>query len=206
MSKTTGSHLLLFLSILSTYAVYGLINIHQRHTLPGLTLYGGTNKKQLTSSIEPVHKSARLSFISARNSNCCIHLHNSRPSRRSTQLHVGNSDNDNDEESFFYNDDAFGLIFLTGLLYLKDTTFATIFGGLSAMAASASYFRVFNGINNNVRLLVPGFVAILTWIVRVGGVGGVDDAEALKVESIVCVISFLWSVVQFTSAKRDTTL
>jgi hypothetical protein len=56
-----------------------------------------------------------------------------------------------------YNDDAFGLVFLSGFAVTQDVAFAVSFVGLSALAAATTNGRLWNQ-DNDAR--VPGAVAL----------------------------------------------
>lgn len=82
----------------------------------------------------------------------------SKSRRRLPQLVVSSHPRleDVEEESERYNDDAFGLVFLTGGVILRDIDFAGTFLAISAIVAASTYaFR-----RNDARL--PGVVALST--------------------------------------------
>ena len=70
------------------------------------------------------------------------------------------SPQDDDTNSRYYNDDAFGFVFLTGGVLSQDVDFVISFGSLSAIAAICTYFGV---ITKDTR--ASALVAILTVIV-----------------------------------------
>jgi len=136
-----------------------------------------------------------------------------------------NDNNSNDKVQLFYNDDAFGLIFLSSSLVLHDYLFATIFVLVSATIATS----VNNG-KIKFQPIIPGIVAMTSVLISViapsiipaidtlvsdtvasllGGVGGVDMAAQnngddfdefmfmnVQFKVIICLVSFSWSIFQ----------
>lgn len=116
----------------------------------------------------------------------------------STPLQAQNdNNNDNSSPSVLYNDDAFGLVFLSSFFVAKDYTFSAIFASLSFLAVILVQF---GGVKFSP--LIPGFVAIISLIVTslVGNVvtDVIPEEIALPVELAACAISLVWGFVQTT--------
>ena len=96
-----------------------------------------------------------------------------------------------------YNDDAFGLVFLTTGLGLKDFQFGAIFLALSGIAASYIYFDK----NNNPRFekILPGLVALVSLIVKFGLTLS-EQQQIEGAEILVCFISLAWSIWNYQRA------
>ena len=96
-----------------------------------------------------------------------------------------------------YNDDAFGLIFLSTSLILQDTIFAGVFLTVSGLAAIVSNSN--NKINDKQRLIMPGIVAMISLALRTLSVSISQDEllivenELLKQELVLCFVSLLWA-------------
>jgi len=123
------------------------------------------------SSAVAVHK---YSFVTS-----CISL------ASSSKDDSGNDDNN--ALSYNYNDDAFGLVFLTGALVDKDYEFSGIFMVLSAVAAAVS--RNLPGDE----LVSPGKVALVALFLRFA-YARFDFSLVSKAEIGVCLISFFWDL------------
>ena len=103
---------------------------------------------------------------------------------------------DNKGGDSYYNDDAFGLLFLSGLLVEHDTPFAATFGILSGITA----FAVKRAVIPFVPLL-PGTIAAISFIVATGiHVTHGDKVfvwrDISKLELIVCAISIGLGILQ----------
>ena len=109
------------------------------------------------------------------------------------------SPQDDDTNSRYYNDDAFGFVFLTGG---QDVDFVISFGSLSAIAAICTYFGV---ITKDTRTLA--LVAILTVIVS-PIVTAVHQHKNLEpptpFEIGVCLISFAFVKQQVSGNKSSS--
>lgn len=106
-----------------------------------------------------------------------------------------NNNNDDDQISNFgYNDDAFGLIFLTALFIENDIPFASTFGILSGIVAAS----VKNGVIS-FQPLLPGVTALVALGVARGVVDvarGERNNASLALEGAVCAVSVGWGIVQ----------
>ena len=116
-------------------------------------------------------------------------------------------DNDDDDEKAnerepSYNDDAFGLVFLTTLLVLNDRLFATVF----AVASFFSVIAVRQSYNKQVVVLpgVTAFAALaITTIIRyctnivavVDDDSIIDNISSLHYELVLCCVSLGWCLV-----------
>ena len=114
----------------------------------------------------------------------------------------------------YYNDDAFGLIFLSASLVIRDFSFAGSFMLLSAVAAATvSNANVAN--IKNFQPLLPGVVAFAALATskiepfaavaqRVGGDFVVPlDERGSQLELIVCSISLVWGIIQQSRSGED---
>ena len=114
----------------------------------------------------------------------------------------------------YYNDDAFGLIFLSASLVIRDFSFAGSFMLLSAVAAAT----VSNANVANIKKfqpLLPGIVAFAALATskiepfaaaaqRVGGDFVVPlDERGSQLELIVCSISLVWGIIQQSRSGED---
>lgn len=121
----------------------------------------------------------------------------------------GNNENNNKSRSkkppmVGYNDDAFGLIFLSGGLLSQDVDFVVTFVTLSAIAA------IFAS-NNNSDTRLPGLVAMttlgLTPIVAylhatiVNGQGMWTVPQPVEIG--LCLVSLVWSFVKWTQEQNE---
>jgi hypothetical protein len=91
-----------------------------------------------------------------------------------------------------YNDDAFGLIFLSSFVVEHDNSFAATFGILSAFAAIFVRQRILQSTP-----LIPGLVALATLLVIQTPIFSnlrPDSISSLQAGS--CILSFVWSVVK----------
>lgn len=115
-----------------------------------------------------------------------------------------------DDTTFFYNDDAFGLIFLTASLALRDLCFAAAFLFLSAIAATAVSANVFK-----FQPVLPGVVAYVALALSkleplssAAQAFGVDIAMPLddngrNIELAICAISLIWGIIQQRRPSSD---
>ena len=102
-----------------------------------------------------------------------------------------------------YNDDAFGLVFLSTLFVENDRLLATVF----AISSAVSLLAVRNGLvgnNNNstnqkLVLVVPGLTAI--WSLGLNGL--LQQTMPSQLELTVCLLSLLWSVGQAVRYDHD---
>jgi hypothetical protein len=90
-----------------------------------------------------------------------------------------------------YNDDAFGLIFLTTLFAEQDVTFAGTFGVLSGVTALLVKTNVLE-----FRPLIPGLVAVGSLLGMAATTPALHPNDVSQQQVIVCAISMIWSVVQ----------
>ena len=103
----------------------------------------------------------------------------------------------------YYNDDAFGLIFLTGLLVEHDWPFAATFGILSGIAATAVKRVVLPFVP-----LLPGTIAAISFLVATG-IHATHSNEGFlwrdisKLEMTVCTVSIVWGVLQQQPHKNE---
>ena len=113
----------------------------------------------------------------------------------------------------YYNDDAFGLVFLSASLVVKDFSFAGSFMLLSAIAAAVSNANVAN--TKKFQPILPGIVAFAALATskieafaataqRFGGnfVSPLDE-QGNQLELIVCSISLLWGIIQQMRRSED---
>ena len=122
-----------------------------------------------------------------------------------------------------YNDDAFGLVFLSGLALTQDVAFEVAFVALSAVAAAATSSGIWNK-ENDAR--VPGAVALAAIALGRPLVGSVflpifmntasaDLTEGLlelppftaippPIEIGICAISVAWAFFNWSSFKEDS--
>jgi hypothetical protein len=98
---------------------------------------------------------------------------------------------ENKKVSSFYNDDAFGLVFLTALCVENDVAFGGIFGILSGLAAVA----VKNGAVSFVPLL-PGATAAVALALGQGIHAARGEDVGSVWEIATCVVSIGWGLVQ----------
>jgi hypothetical protein len=102
-----------------------------------------------------------------------------------------------------YNDDAFGLVFLSGGLLTKDADFAGTFLILSAIAAASTSAGV---VKTDTRL--PGAVAVLTILISpiVASLRATGSLESLAppdpIEIGLCTVSFIWAFVIWLREKQ----
>jgi hypothetical protein len=99
----------------------------------------------------------------------------------------------------YYNDDAFGLIFLIALGVEKDVPFGSIFGVLSAIVALA----VKNDVISFVPLL-PGTIATIALILSqvIHAVTGDEHHLGSVLEIATCGVSIGWGLIQQRQQKE----
>lgn len=107
-----------------------------------------------------------------------------------------------------YNDDAFGLIFLTGGVLSQDADFVVTFVALSAIAAIASSsFVEFDerlpGLVAMATLLVTPIVAFLHATIVDGGGGGGIWAAPQPVEIGLCLVSLAWAFAKWSQEENE---
>ena len=105
----------------------------------------------------------------------------------------------------YYNDDAFGLVFLTASLVVRDFSFAAAFLLLSAIAATLSNANVADIKSTPI---LPGIIAfaalaaskIEPFAFAAQSLGGDFvvplDEQGSQIELIVCSISLVWCIIQ----------
>lgn len=122
-------------------------------------------------------------------------------------------DGDIDGGAAYYNDDAFGLVFLSASLVIRDFSFAGSFMLLSAIAATATNANVAS--TKKFRPILPGIVAFAALATskiepfaaaaqRLGGdfVAPLDERGS-QLELIVCSISLVWGIIQQVRSGED---
>jgi hypothetical protein len=103
-----------------------------------------------------------------------------------------------------YNDDAFGLVFLSGGLLTKDADFEGTFLILSAIAAASTSAGI---VKTDTRL--PGAVAVLTILISpiVASLRATGSLESLAlpdpIEIGLCTVSFIWAFVIWSREKQE---
>lgn len=122
------------------------------------------------------------------------------PLLTSSSLHLQNEDKSDSSSStpaVLYNDDAFGLVFLSSLFVAKDYTFAAIFASLSFLAVIMIQFA---GVKFTP--LAPGFVAAVSLVITtiVGNVvtDVMPEDIAVPVEVAASAVSLVWGFIQTT--------
>lgn len=127
----------------------------------------------------------------------------------SSCLHSQSDDKDassSTSPTVLYNDDAFGLVFLSSLFVAKDYTFAATFASLSFLAVIMVQFA---GVTFTP--LAPGFVALMSlFVTAIVGNGFeltdvIPEDIALPVEVAASAVSLAWGFIQTTrDDKRDS--
>lgn len=126
---------------------------------------------------------------------------------RMTELAARKSDTSNansgEEDTIFYNDDAFGLIFLSASLVLRDFPFAAAFlllSGATSAAISAKAFKfqpVLPGVVAFAALTLGKFEPLSTAAQTFGGDFALPlDENGRKFELAICFISLVWGIIQ----------
>lgn len=117
------------------------------------------------------------------------------------------------EGSTYYNDDAFGLVFLSASLVSRDFSFAGSFMLLSAIGATISNANVAN--IKKFQPVLPGIVAFAALATskfelfavaaqRLGGDFVVPlDERGSQLELLVCSISLVWGIIQQVRSGKD---
>jgi len=120
-----------------------------------------------------------------------------RPSSFLCAQNDKDKDTGSDELRVLYNDDAFGLVFLSSIFIAKDYTFAACFAAVSFVAVILVQF---GGVKFNP--LFPGLVAVVSFIVSsiAGNVVAavVPEEVAIPVELGACAVSLVWGLIQAT--------
>ena len=123
----------------------------------------------------------------------------------------GDGDDDRSATSY-YNDDAFGLVFLTASLVVRDVSFAAAFLLLSAIAATLSNAKVTDIISSP---NIPGIIAFAAldlsktepFALAARSLGGDFfvplDEQGSQIELIVCSISSIWCIIQLVRSDED---
>jgi len=110
----------------------------------------------------------------------------------------------------YYNDDAFGLVFLGGSLASQDAAFAGTFLTLSALAAATTTAGIWNKENDP---RVPGGVAILALLLsRVVAIvlslpepeSSFSDLPPFAIQTVVCTLSLVWSFFNWKNAQEKS--
>lgn len=135
-----------------------------------------------------------------------------RNSRSSSKLQSKRPNDLNDSgtlKGVFYNDDAFGLVFLTSLFIVQDYNFCAVFGGLSF--ASTIFFRKKEDSNETYRisLIVPGILALVSFVLTQQQEGKVllfDKTTSPTILMAVCFISATWSTIKYALYKEEELL
>ena len=96
--------------------------------------------------------------------------------------------------SRFYNDDAFGLVFLSSAIAIKDEVFASIFLAFSASAA----LMVFSEKVSFTHRLPAAVAAVTLALSTLAGNFGIHSRDplpnAIELESAVCFVSVAWGL------------
>jgi hypothetical protein len=105
--------------------------------------------------------------------------------------------------SRYYNDDAFGFVFLTGGVLSQDVDFVITFGSLSAIAALCTYLKV---IDQDTR--TSALVAILTiiatpFVTSIHQHGSSYLEPPMPIEVGVCLLSAVWAFVNATNENKS---
>jgi len=124
----------------------------------------------------------------------------------------GDGDDDRDVP-VYYNDDAFGLVFLTASLVVRDFSFAAAFLLLSAIAATLSNANVADIKSTPILPGVIAFAALAASKIEpfafaaqsLGGDFVVPlDEQGSQIELIVCSISLVWCIIQQVRSAPGT--
>ena len=148
---------------------------------------------------------------------------------KKSSIDAAPKEGNNDAEALLYNDDAFGLVFLSSVLVAHDPIFSSVFLFVSAIVAAITNVGAENKAQSaRVVNLLPGLVAIasltiqaillspqnqnlherlLQMLSEIGlDLGGAPlSTNALALEVGVCVISFVWAFYRSTKSLADTT-
>lgn len=132
-----------------------------------------------------------------------VHLYPSKQ-LRNTQRTALKMNYKSPDEGNSYNDDAFGLVFLTGGVISQDVEFVATFASLSAIAAISTSAGL---LKKDER--VPAAVALLTLLVSpfVSSLvqsGSLENIAApMPVEIGLCTISAIWAFVNWSQEKES---
>eukprot|EP00580_Thalassiosira_gravida_P001731 CAMPEP_0201601094 /NCGR_PEP_ID=MMETSP0492-20130828/2110_1 /ASSEMBLY_ACC=CAM_ASM_000837 /TAXON_ID=420259 /ORGANISM="Thalassiosira gravida, Strain GMp14c1" /LENGTH=133 /DNA_ID=CAMNT_0048064185 /DNA_START=241 /DNA_END=642 /DNA_ORIENTATION=+ len=108
------------------------------------------------------------------------------------------------DEGNSYNDDAFGLVFLTGGVLTQDFDFIGTFAAFSALAAIATKLGV---VEKDERL--PAGVALLTLVVTpvvasLRVTGKLENmAPPMVIEVGLCTVSAIWAFVNYSQGEKS---
>jgi hypothetical protein len=106
--------------------------------------------------------------------------------------------------SRYYNDDAFGFVFLTGGVLSQDVDFVITFGSLSAIAALWTYLKVIDQDNTRTLALVAIPTIIVTpFITSIHQHGSSYLEPPMPIEIGVCLLSVIWAFVNATNENKS---
>ena len=117
----------------------------------------------------------------------------------------GGDGGDDRSVTVYHNDDAFGLVFLTASLVVRDFSFAAAFLLLSAIAATLSNANVADIKSTPILPGIIAFAALAASKIEpfastarsLGGDFAVPlDEQGSQIELIVCSISLVWCIIQ----------
>jgi len=108
------------------------------------------------------------------------------------------------DEGNSYNDDAFGLVFLTGGVLSQDLDFVGTFLTLSAVAAAGTSGGIF-GKDDRAPAAVAALTLLLTPVVAsVRQTGSLENiAPPAAIEIGLCTISAIWAFVNWSQAEKS---
>ena len=148
---------------------------------------------------------------------------------KKSSIDAAPKEGNNDAEALLYNDDAFGLVFLSSVLVAHDPIFSSIFLSVSAIVAAITNVGAENKAQSaRVVNLLPGMVALASFSIQaillspqnqnlherllqmlseIGlDLGGAPlSTNALALEVGVCVMSIVWAFYRSTKSLADTT-
>jgi len=132
-----------------------------------------------------------------------VHLY---PSKQltNTQRTALNMNYKSPDEGNSYNDDAFGLVFLTGGVISQDVEFVATFASLSAIAAistSAGLLKKDERVPAAVALLALLVSPFVSSLVQSGSLENI--AAPMPVEIGLCTISAIWAFVNWSQEKES---
>lgn len=97
-----------------------------------------------------------------------------------------------------YNDDAFGLVFLSSFVVEHDNAFAGTFGVLSTVAAILVRSKVIE-----YRPLIPGIVAVCTVLALTALTPTeLHPDNVTRLQLGVCAVSLAWSIIQEVQQQK----
>ena len=98
-----------------------------------------------------------------------------------------------------YNDDAFGLVFLSSFVVEHDNAFAGTFGVLSAISAVMVRNKLIE-----YRPMIPGIVALFTVLVLTAMTPtSFHPNNVTLLQLCVCAVSLTWSIIQEVQKQAD---